>query len=201
MRYGWSLPALVALLVSPAEAQQKRPASWKIVLDQPATDSVRELSTMPPGWHVTTGPGAFFYDPAWQVGATDTVHVEVFLFPDSGPEEYGVFVSGKELEASPRGVLVVLRRDGQLAVFRRNGASRETLVPWTAHASVAALPSDPKDAVKNVIRLEPTAAGVAVSVNGAVVTTLAGAAVGQAGLRVGGGMNLHVSKFDVRRKT
>ena len=201
MRAGRGLLGLLAVCVVPVAGQSKRPATWKVLLDAPSADSVRELSTMPPGWHVTTGPGALFYDPAWQVGATDTVHVEVFLFPDSGPEEYGVFVSGKELEASPRGVLVVLRRDGQLAVFRRNGASRETLVPWTAHASIAALPSDPKDAVKNVIRLEPTAAGVAVSVNGAVVTTLAGTAVGQAGLRVGGGMNLHVSKFDVRRKT
>ena len=190
---------LLMLAAVPAEAQASRPAGWKIVLDSPAADSVRELSTMPPGWHVTTGPGALFFDPAWQVGATDTVHVEVFLFPDSGPEEYGVFYSGETLESGLRGVVVVLRRDGQLAVFRKSGSGSETVVPWQAHSSIIALPANPEGPVKNVIRLEPASGAVNVLVNGAVVVRVPGAAAGQAGLRVGAGMNLHVSKFEVRR--
>ena len=190
---------LLLLAAVSAEAQSRRPASWKIVLDAPAADSVRELSTMPPGWHVTTGPGALFYDPAWQVGATDTVHVEVFLFPDSGPEEYGVFYSGEALESGLRGVVAVLRRDGQLAVFKHSGSGSEAVVPWQAHPSIVALPANPQGPVKNVIRLEQAAGAVHVLVNGAVVAKVPGAATGQAGLRVGAGMNLHVSKFEVRR--
>jgi hypothetical protein len=189
---------LLALIGAPLAAQSKRPPTWKIVLDHPAADSVRELSTMPPGWHITTGPGARFFDPAWQIGAADTLHVEVFLFPDSGPEEYGVFLSSEPPEADFHGVVVALRRDGQLAVFRESGAHRETLTPWQAHASINALPANPESPVKNVIRLEPAGSQMNVVVNGVVVAKAPGG-TGQAGLRVGAGMNLHVSKFEVRR--
>jgi hypothetical protein len=200
-----ALPLLLLALAAPLSAQSSRPASWKVVSDDPSRDSALVYSTMPPGWHLTTGPGAFFFDPAWQLPAGGALEAVVFLFPDSGPAEYGMFLGGADLGASARRVVtVLLRRDGRLGVFRLEGARVDTLLAWTANPAVAMLDGKTDGAVKNVLRVESGAAGVTISVNGANVATLperaAGMVSGQAGLRVGEKMNLHVSKFEVSGK-
>jgi hypothetical protein len=201
--------ALVPLLlgsVVPAAAQSSRPASWRVLVDAPGKDSAVTYSTMPPGWHVTTGPGALLFDPAWQLGTTGVVHAEIFLFPDSGPAEYGVFFvsSGDLRDAARHFTAVLLRRDGRVGIFRHTARGVDTVMAWTANAAIVGLDADAKDAVKNVMRVERSPAGASVSVNGATVATLPGGSVGassgQAGLRVGEKMNLHVSKFEVRRE-
>lgn len=202
-------PALTLLLslgalAAPLGAQSARPATWKVVSDDSSRDSALVYSTMPPGWHVTTGPGAFFFDPAWQLPAGGVLEAVVFLFPDSGPTEYGVFLGGADLgTAARRVVTVLLRRDGRLGVFLQEGARVDTLQAWTANPAIALLDGKTDGAVKNVLRIESGAAGVTILVNGALGATLpasaAGAVSGQAGLRVGEKMNLHVSKFDVVR--
>jgi hypothetical protein len=189
-------------LAAPLGAQSSRPATWKVVSDDSSRDSALVYSTMPPGWHLTTGPGAFFFDPAWQLPAGGVLEAVVFLFPDSGPTEYGVFLGGAELGTPARRVAtVLLRRDGRLGVFRQDGTRVDTLLAWTANPAIALLDGKTDGAVKNVLRIESAAAGVTILVNGALVATLAasaaGAVSGQAGLRVGEKMNLHVSKFEV----
>lgn len=196
------LAAIALVPAAPLGAQLSRPATWKVVLDQPVKDTTLEYATMPPGWHVTTGSGALFYDPAWQVAPSGGVHAEIFLFPNSGPAEYGVFLSGDGLgEAAQRYLAVLLRRDGQAGVFRHAAGRVDTLYPWTANAAIAGLDGKREGPVKNVLRIELGAAGLAVTVNGAALVTLpagaAGGGIGQAGLRVGAKMNLHVSKFEV----
>lgn len=197
-----ALPLLLLALAAPLGAQSSHPATWKVVSDDSSRDSALVYSTMPPGWHLTTGPGAFFFDPAWQLPAGGVLEAVVFLFPDSGPAEYGVFLGGAELGASARRVVtVLLRRDGRLGVFRQEAARVDTLLAWTANPAIAMLDGKTDGAVKNVLRIESGASGVTVSVNGAIVATLpalaGGMTSGQAGLRVGEKMNLHVSKFDV----
>jgi hypothetical protein len=190
---------------APVEAQLPRPATWKVVLDHPAKDSALEYSTMPPGWHVTTGPGAFLFDPAWQVAPVGVVHAEIFLFPDSGPAEYGVFLAGDAMnDRVRRYTAVLLHRDGQVGVFRHAAGQVDTLLAWTANPAIAALSGTTDGAVKNVLRVETSAAGISVSVNGTAVATIpansAGPGTGQAGLRVGEKMNMHISKFEVRNQ-
>jgi hypothetical protein len=193
--------SLVAM-AAPLGAQSSRPATWKVVADDSARAAALEYSTMPPGWHVTTGTGAFFFDPAWQVAYGGTVEVTVFLFPDSGPAEYGVFLGGDRIGSSAGHYsTVLLRRDGRVGVFRQDGARVDTLLAWTANPAIAMLDGKTDGAVKNVLRIEAGAAEVTVSVNGTTVATLpalaAGMMSGQAGLRVGEKMNLHVSKFEL----
>lgn len=122
-RHQLALAVLLVALAAPLRAQSSRPATWKVVSSDPSRDSALVYSTMPPGWHLTTGPGAFFFDPAWQLPAGGALEAVVLLFPDSGPAEYGVFLGGADLGAAARRVVtVLLRRDGRLGVFRQEAA-------------------------------------------------------------------------------
>jgi hypothetical protein len=57
--------------------------------------------TMAPGWHVTTGPAALLYHPDYRTKNMDNfaVEAEIFLFPGTSQEEYGIFIGGKNLTA------------------------------------------------------------------------------------------------------
>jgi hypothetical protein len=185
--------------------QLKTPPDWRWRLDKPGT--VVEASepkpgevtfvAMPPGWHVTSGPGALLYHPDYLGKGNFVVEAEIFLFPGDSQQEYGVFLGGRGLGPSetPTYVAFVARRDGQSAILRRGGG---TVADWKA--SDAILPNPGKDAVKNILRVEATASDVIFSANGKEVTRVPRAGLlleGQLGFRVGEGMNLHASRLDV----
>lgn len=48
---------------------------------------------MPPGWHITTGPGAVLYDPARVADGPFTLEAELFLFPGGNQDGFGVSAS------------------------------------------------------------------------------------------------------------
>ena len=184
-----------------ASAQQGKP-DWKVRLDRGHADASLTVSTMPPGWHVTTGKSSgIFYDPAWKGAGSYRVEATVFLFPDSRPSEgYGVFLGGSDLEADgQRYLYVLLRRDGRYLIKLREGATARDLVPWTAHAAIRQPGEEP---AKNVLAVAVGEKGSAIEVNGEPVTTLERAKVpggldGQVGLRLNHGVNLHVTSVKV----
>ena len=66
--------ALTAALAGAVGAQLKTPAEWQWRTDGPATlmtagteptDTQLYFVAMPPGWHVTTGPGSLLYHPEY----------------------------------------------------------------------------------------------------------------------------------------
>ena len=68
---------------------------------------------------------------------------------------------------------------------------------WTPNSAV--LPAKGPDPVKNVLRVEAGAAEVVFSVNGSVVTKQPRGSLamdGLFGLRIGKGINVHVSRLD-----
>ena len=206
-RFGlWFLMA--ALLTAPVAAQgQKRPESWKVRLDRGAPGVIPDsllLVDMPPGWHVTTTRySGIFYDPAWQAEGDFRITAQIFLFPDSRQEGYGVFFGGRELEGpGQRYVYVLLRKDGAYLVKRREGSDTREIVPWTPSPAVAALAPGATSNVKNDLVIEASGDRVRVLVNDQELgswprATLDGGGAGQVGLRLNHGLNLHVSKLTI----
>ena len=119
--------ALLAVIVLPVAltAQLKTPTDWKWRQDAPAplaAGSKMEPGSwvfvqMPPGWHVTTGPGVLLYPTAnGDAAGNFSIEAEIFLFPESTAEEYGVFLGGRSIDGTepPVYLTFVLRGDGPL---------------------------------------------------------------------------------------
>jgi hypothetical protein len=208
-----TLAMLGAAASSSALAQQAAPTDWKWRQDTPAplaTGTKAEQGSwvfveMPPGWHVTTGPGVLLY-PATQGDASGnfSLEAEVFLFPGTSQAEYGVFLGGDNIDgpAPAEYAAFVLRRDGQAAVLRRRGASTSSLVSWQRYESIVPHKGG-EDAVMNVIRVEGDASALTMSVNGVKVLSVPRADMktdGRIGFRIGKDVNLHIAALNVTRK-
>jgi len=212
MRTTWLMLAVVALTSAGLTAGQKTPIDWKWRIEGPGTvtDAAEPKSgdmtfvTMAPGWHVTTGPAALLYHPDYRTKNTDNfaIEAEIFLFPGTSQEEYGIFVGGKTLkpEERPSYLAFLARRDGMGMIRRGSG---EPIVNWKANDAI--LPHPGKETVKNVLRVEAGPADLVFSANGKEVARIArqGTNVdleGNVGFRIGKDLNVHLSRFDVTHK-
>jgi hypothetical protein len=189
--------------------QLQTPTDWKWRTDSAATvrDTDKDLAAnqwfyvgMPPGWHITTKPGVVVYNPSHTGTGLYRLQSQAFLFPGTSQQEYGIFLGGSDLEqasATPSYTAFVARRDGHVAVLKRQGASTTTLVDWKMNDAVVVQAGE--GAAKNVFKVEVMTAEVVFSVNDKEVARLPKSQVitdGLFGLRVGTDMNLHVSTFD-----
>jgi hypothetical protein len=175
----------------------------KWIADMPPQDEKPAFSMMPPGWHVTTATGGgILFDPAHAAADRFTVEEEVFIFPGTSEEGYGVFVGGQNLESSGRSYIAFLARtDGSAGVFRFSGASAEPISAWARTEAV--LPSGQSEPIRNVLRVVAEPDSVRFLANGKEVARLARSSLaldGIFGLRVGGGLNVHVSNLDITRR-
>lgn len=211
-RLGIALAGVLAVAPALASAQLATPTDWKWRQDAeaPLAGGLQmkpgewAFVQMPPGWHVTTGPGVLLYPSAnGDVGGNFTIESEVFLFPGQSTEEYGLFLGGKNIEAGdPHYVAFVLRRDGQAAVLRRSGPATSMVAAWQPNVAVLAGKAG-EEPVKNTLRvdLEPQAA--ALWVNGTKVLSVPRSELspdGRVGFRIGKEMNLHITSFNVTRR-
>ena len=193
--------------------QLKTPTDWKWRTDAPATvtDTAGTLAAsqwfyvgMAPGWHVTTNPGVLLFHPGHEGRGNFSVRSEIFLFPGSNQEEYGLFIGGRTLELSstaPGYTAFVLRRDGRAAILKRKGTSTTMLVDWRANAAV--VPQAGSEAMKNALNVDVGATDVVFSVNDKEVARVPRAEVttdGAVGFRVGPSLNLHITTFDVTHR-
>lgn len=203
------LTTLFLLIASPLAAQNapKLPADWKIRPDRATADlSTLSFETMPPGWHVTTGPSLILWNPSMTATGNFTLTSEVFFFREKSrdTEAYGILVGGKDLEGEGQDyTYFLLRNDGKFMVRHRGGAATHTITDWTAHGAVAKHTAETKDAtVKNVLVVQAKADSVHFLVNGQQVGAWARAGMavdGIVGFRVNHGLNLHFSKLEVSR--
>ncbi|MBM4188553.1 MAG: hypothetical protein FJ206_14715 [Gemmatimonadetes bacterium] len=193
-------------------AQPTTPAGWKWVTDRPATMVETEAAAkesaerlwfvqMPPGFHITMGPGGSLYHPTVSLDGRFELEGEFFLFPGESASEYGFFVGGSRLEeATGDWVGFVVRRDGSAGVIQRRAGATESIRPWQAFGSI--VPGRAGGTARNVLKV---IAGpeVVFQVNGAQVARIPRDSVnltGLAGFRIGSGVNLHVTSFDVLRR-
>lgn len=194
-----SVPAVLLLLLpSVAVGQLTKPASWRTRTDGASSDTVYYVQ-MPPGWHITTGPGTLLYDPANVAAGRFGLSMEVHLFPKASDEGYGLFLGGRDLDTPAASwVGVLMRRDGAVQVVRVAGSSRTTLLDWRP-GSVKPHPGT-DDTVLNVlgVRVEPDS--VRIEGNGQRIAALPRAELpldGVFGFRAGPGINLHVTNLDL----
>lgn len=182
------------------------PPTWQVRLDQPDRGSVDDIYyvEMPPGWHITTGPAAIFWDPANVASGDFRIESEVYLFdPGQRREAFGIFFGGSNLNGPGQAyTYFLIREGGEFIVKDRNGDEAPTLVPWTAHDAIASFATRPDgdDTAKNVLAVEARGDTVHFFVNGVEVASLPRTEVrtdGQVGLRVNHSLNLHFSTLEV----
>jgi hypothetical protein len=201
-----------SLFAAPVSAQGLQvPPTWRWVTDEPARvlatpdrlpDSAFTFVRMPPGWHITMGPGGVLFDPRYFAEGAFALESEVFHFPNSTNGEYGFFVGGTTLDGmSPRYVSFSFRGDGSVAAWERSGTGTRSLVDW--RRAEAVIPSDGKSVVRNVMRLVVTKTEARLQANGLDVLILPREDLpfgGQFGFRVGRGVNLHVTTLNVTNR-
>ena len=175
-----------------AAGLQMKPGEWTFV-------------QMPPGWHVTTGPGVLLY-PATNgdVAGHFSLESEIFLFAGESGDEYGVFLGGQDIETSgtPDYSAFVLRRDGQAAVLRRRAGQTTALAPWQRHDAIVPGKSG-DEPVKNVLKVDLDPSSATLWVNGTKVLSVPRTEIrsdGRIGFRVGKDMNLHITTLNVTRR-
>lgn len=191
----------------PVAAQSAPPAGWRWVTDRPAaaaadaSDSAFVFSTMPPGWHVTMGPGGLLVAPSGPAAGRFALESSLFLFPGTSEEGVGLFFGGTAVEAGKPWTAFVMRRDGSTAVMRDGGSGSGTLTwlrQWSRHDSLPAMPSDGEPHAYK-LRVEGEAGVVHFKVNGHTVQSIprdSAMVDGQFGFRVGRDLNLHVTSLD-----
>jgi hypothetical protein len=113
-----------------------------------------------------------------------------------------VFLGGRSLDAPANRsyIAFVGRRDGQAAVITHKPDGTTPVFNWTAGSFA---PQKGPDAVKNILKVEVGTAEVVFSANGTLVTKLPRGSLavdGPFGLRIGKGINVHVSRLDVTHR-
>lgn len=198
---------LVTLLATPLSAQDfQRPADWKVRFDDAAAteDQLEMFVAMPPGWHVTSGPAAIYWDPSAATSGDFRVEMEVYLFdPGSRREAFGIFLGGRDLQTPGQAyTYFLIRNGGEYIVKKRVGSEAPTLAPWTAHEAIRSYADRGEDAtILNVLAVEARGATVRFLVNGHEVWKGDREALdtdGVYGFRVNHGLNLHVSRLEAK---
>jgi hypothetical protein len=199
-----SIAALLGLAI-PLRAQDPgAPEGWSYRLDgaqRVATgDTVASgewrYQPMPPGWHVTTSDeGVLLFPREVTLTGRWGIEVELFLFPNPSDEGLGIVL---EEEGGENQVCFLMRRDGQAALMARHGDEPMIARPWTSDTTAVA--HDTTGIIKYVLRLVHESGHLAFSINGHEM--FAEPAPGHdhvvvPGLRVGAGLNVHVSRYDL----
>ena len=207
---------LLALALTPsfhassrlAAQDLERPDGWQVRFDEPGAseDDLEMFVSMPPGWHVTSGPAAIYWGPEMRASGDYRIEMEVFLFePHQGMmrEAFGLFAGGRGLDGDEIEYTYFLIRDGgEFIVKRREGPDAPTIHPWSGHDAILGWDDREEDAAtaKNILAVEAAADEVRFFVNDVQVAALPRAELGMDGVygfRVNHMLNLHVSRLEV----
>jgi hypothetical protein len=207
------IAATITLLFSPhmAAAQSlTTPPDWRWRLDAPATlvtgqdvpESAWRFVGMPPGWHVTTGPGVVLYHPQERATGRYSLTSNMVLFPNPTVSGYGIVFGAPDLSAASGAYLAAqLRRDGAVRVIRMSNRDAHELAPWRVHPAVK--PNAGSGVVTNRLRVSVAPDSIRVFVNDSAVVSVSAAGLstdGQFGLHVGEKLNMHITTLDYTRQ-
>lgn len=185
------------------------PAGWRVRLDD--KDATRYTANdtrfvaMGPGWHVTSGPAALYYNAA-HVAPAETYTVRATMTQTKAPahpEAYGIFLSARNLDDSDKQdyAYFLVRGTGEYMLNHRAGREVHKIIPWTA--SPAVNKADANGRQTNALEARVGADSVRFVVNGTQVAAVPRDhwrnTAGIAGLRVNHNLDVHVDKFEIVR--
>jgi hypothetical protein len=208
-----TIAAVVAVAVaSPLDASAQElttPPDWRWRLDgpaqlvtaQPVSDSTWQFVGMPPGWHVTTGPGVVLYHPAERANGRYSLSSDFVLFPNPAESPYGLVLGGPDLSsASAPSIAVQLRRDGAVRIVAERDGNEQVLAPWRTHAAIKPHPGT--GTVTNRLRVGVAPDSVRVFVNDSAIVAVPASGLqldGQYGFGIGARLNMHITTLDYTR--
>lgn len=210
MRHAALPIALSAVLLFGAAslAGQSAPATdWKVHLDAPQRAASGQAvqagefryTAMPPGWHVTTtDQGVTLVSPDRTLQGRWEIEVQLYLFPGPSDAPFGIVLDGADPALPPGAQLqFLIRADGAAAMRMLAGPVDSLVQPWTRDT---ALVLDKAADKVNVLRVSHDDAVLAFTVNGRELFAISAPGEGHRvapGLRVGPGLNMHISRFDL----
>jgi hypothetical protein len=189
-----------------AQEHAETPSGWKIRLDggDHGAGAAPSFVSMPPGWHITTGPAGIFYDPSQTASGEYRLEAETELFdPGNRREGYGILFGGSDLDGADQAyTYFLIRRDGQYLIKKREGSTTSVLKDWASHPAIVTWEGrgEGEGTAKNVLGVQVGASNVIFRVNGQDVVTLLHEGMpteGIVGLRVNHSVNLHVTRLEV----
>lgn len=188
---------------TPAAGSATLPAGWQARLDRVnARLEAVKLVAMAPGFHFTTGPSGIFWQPSANLRGEYVMSASFTQTkPSAHPEAYGLFVGGRNLQGeAPEYLYFVIRQDGKYTVkHRANATEVHTIVDWTAHPAIRAIPDS--GSVTNQLSIRSTADSVVYFVNGAPVRGFDRSHMtgtdGFVGVRMNHNLDVHVSPITV----
>lgn len=215
----FALLAAVPLVAQQPQAMEKDPtvkvkgaalpAGWTLRLDdkdqQRYTKDDTRFVAMGPGYHVTSGPAAVYYNPGDVATGAFTVSASFRQTKaPRHPEGYGLFIGGSQIEAPGQQYFYFLvRGDGKYFVAHRAGSDVHKIVEWTESPAVAK--QDGAGVATNAVSVQVTADSLFLSVNGQRVHSFARSQLpgsgtdGQVGLRVNHNLDVHVADFAIKK--
>jgi hypothetical protein len=182
------------------------PAGWMGRTDR-ATDKLTDAKfvAMGPGYHVTSGPAAIYWNPKTVTSGpfTATTTLTQTKAP-THPEAYGIFFMGKDLDAPTQSYMYfIVRGDGKYMVNHRAGAEVHKIVPWTDNAAI--VKADANGKATNKLTVDATKSdSLRLLVNDKQVAALPanqfGTTNGIVGLRVNHNLDVHIGDLTVTPK-
>ena len=182
---------------------------WKGRVDPQAAKAGRNIGevkvvTMGSGFHVTAGPAAIYWNPANTAKGNYSVSAGFTQTKaPMHPEAYGLFIGGKDLDASNQSyAYFVVRGDGKYLInHRANDSTVHKIVDWTANDALK--PADANGKATNKLSIVVGPDKVSFLANGVEVKSLPRAnldgmgqgTVGIAGVRVNHNLDVHVDGF------
>lgn len=215
MRRMLALATLGLALAVPAAAQDHQadpdkavtgsgtlPEGWMARVDGGADLTKVKFETMPPGWHITLGPAAIFYQPADTTSGNAHIVGLFHLFPGAThPESFGLFMGGTDLQGPNQTyTYYLIRGDGKFLIKRRTGEKTTTIVNWTANPAINA--ADSAGYSTNELSVLIKDGTVSFMANGKEVHSAPAAYVdtrGIVGARINHNLSIHLEKLQVHR--
>jgi hypothetical protein len=201
----------LALLAWPLAAQDvSLPAGWRAVPDsaarlvapgvEPGLTDAWNFTRMPPGWHITTGPGMVLYDQHVRAAGRYRIETEFFLFPNPTDQPVGLFLGATGLDgplAEVQWFGLLVRRDGTAGVVHAHGTEHHPVVPYARADSLAVHPGNDSQRIGLAVDVEADSVRFFVNRARFAAVPREGLALdGPFGFRVGRGLNLHVVSLD-----
>jgi hypothetical protein len=221
MRFAYTAFAALAI-AAPLAAQQPQskdpttsvaatplPAGWSRVYDKHAGAESAKFVTMGPGFHVTSGDAAIYYqqndaqpNAPFTVMANFRQTTKNVGHGDHG-EAFGLFAGGHDLNdpAKQTYYYFLVRQDGMFLINHRAGPDVHKIVDWTPSAAIVKF--DDVANAKNDLSISMGADSVRFLVNNKQVHAISRQQVsdvsGDVGIRVNHNLDVHVANYMIMK--